>query len=178
MKNQKIILQTDRLCLRRIQTSDISTLVDLWCDPDVTKHLGGPRDREKIKPLFEEDAENPFANEYDLWPVEEMQTSEVVGYCGLLEKEVDWKDEIEINYIFKPSAWGKGYAKEIGKAIIEYAFIEKKLERLIALIKPENEVSEYVAKKIGMKYEKEVVRPGGANRSVYVIEVEDQKSAT
>ena len=173
MSNQKIILLTDHLCLRRIQVSDISTLIDLWCDPDVTKHLGGPRDREKIKPLFEEDVENPFAYEYDLWPVEEIQTNEVIGYCGLLEKEVDGKNEIEINYIFKPSAWGKGYAKEIGKAIIEYAFREKKLERLIALIKPENEASKYVARKIGMKYEKEVVRPGGAKRSVYVIEVED-----
>ena len=104
MSNQEIILLTDRLCLRRIQVSDISTLIDLWCDPDVTKYLGGPRDREKIKLLFEEDAENPFAYEYDLWPVEEMQTKEVLGYCGLLEKEVDGKEEIEINYIFKTSS--------------------------------------------------------------------------
>ncbi|MFC1996589.1 GNAT family N-acetyltransferase [Chloroflexota bacterium] len=177
MKNQKIILQTDRLCLRRIKNSDISTLIDLWCDPEVTKHLGGPRDREKIKPLFEEDAENPYAYEYDLWPVEDKQTNEVIGYCGLLEKEVDGIDEIEINYIFTPSAWGNGYASEIGTAIVEYAFTEKKLERLIALIKPENEASEYVAGKIGMKYEKEVVRPGGEKRKVYVIEVEDRKSA-
>ena len=102
----------------------------------------------------------------------------MIGYCGLLEKEVDGKNEIEINYIFKPSAWGKGYAKEIGKGIIEYAFSEKKLERLIALIKPENKASEYVAKKIGMKYENEVVRPGGEKRKVYVIEVENQYSAT
>ena len=170
MNDQKIILRTDRLCLRRIQASDISTLIDLWCDPDVTKYLGGPRDREKIKPLFEEDIENPFAHEYDLWPVKELATNEVVGYCGLLEKEVDGKDEIEINYIFKESAWGKGFAKEIGKGIIKYAFSVKKLERLIALIKPENKASESVAKKIGMKYEKEVVRPGGEKRKVYVIE--------
>ena len=177
MSDQKIILRTDRLCLRRIQASDISTLIDLWCDPDVTKYLGGPRDREKIKPLFEEDIENPFAHEYDLWPVEELATNEVVGYCGLLEKEVDGKDEIEINYIFKESAWGKGFAKEIGKGIIEYAFNVKKLDRLIALIKPENKASEFVAKKIGMKYEKEVIRPGGEKRKVYVIEVENHKSA-
>jgi RimJ/RimL family protein N-acetyltransferase len=154
--------------LRRIQFSDISTLLDLWCDPNVTKHLGGPRDRTKLKPLFEEDVENPFAYEYDLWPVEEIETNEVVGYCGLLEKEVDGRDEIEINYIFKESAWGKGYAKEIGKAIIEFAFTEKKLARLIALIKPENEVSEIVAKRIGMEFEKEIIRPGGETRKVYV----------
>jgi ribosomal-protein-alanine N-acetyltransferase len=107
-----------------------------------------------------------------------MQTNEVIGYCGLLEKEVDGENEIEINYIFTPSAWGKGYAKEIGKGIIDYAFNVKKLDRQIALIKPENKASEFVAKKIGMKYEKEVVRPGGEKRKVYVIEVENQKSTT
>jgi RimJ/RimL family protein N-acetyltransferase len=174
MNNQTIILQTDRLCLRRIQLSDISTLLDLWCDPNVTKHLGGPRDRNKLKPLFDEDLENPFALEYDLWPVEEIETNEVVGYCGLLEKEVDGKDEIEINYIFKESAWGKGYAKEIGTALIEYAFTEKKLTRLIALIKPENKVSEIVAKRIGMKFEKEIIRPGGETRKVYEIKANEE----
>ena len=84
------------------------------------------------------------------------------------------KDEIEIIYIFKTSAWGKGYATEIGQAIIGYAFEEMKLERLIALIEPENEGSERVALKIGMKFEKEVIRPGGAKRKVYVIESESR----
>ena len=104
MKKQMEILQTDRLILRRLQKSDIPTLIDLWCDPNATKHIGGPRDQEKLKSIFEEDVENPFGYEYDLWPVEEKQTNEVVGHCGLLDKAVDGKEEIEINYIFKPSA--------------------------------------------------------------------------
>ena len=170
MKQQTKILQTDRLILRRLQKTDIPTLIDLWSDPNVTSHLGGPRDQEKLKLIFEEDVENPFAYDQDLWPVEEKQTNEVVGHCGLVDKEIDGKEEIEINYIFKPSVWGKGYATEIGKAIIEYAFREKKLKRLIALIKPENEQSENVAKKIGMKLEKAVVRPGGEIRKVFVID--------
>ena len=174
MNHQMTILETERLCLRRVQTSDVSALVDLWCDPDVTKYLGGPRDRAKFRIFFEEDAKNPFAEQYDLWPVEEKQSNEVVGYCGLLDKEVEEKDEIEIIYIFKPSAWGKGYATEIGQAISRYAFEEMKLERLIALIEPENEGSERVALKIGMKFEKEVIRPGGAKRKVYVIESESR----
>ena len=174
MKNQNIILRTDRLVLRRVKASDISTLIDLWCDPVVTEHLGGPRDREKLQTIFDDDLKDPFAYEYDLWPVEEIQTKQVIGHCGLLEKEVDGKNEIEINYIFIPSAWGRGYAKEIGKALIEYGFTEKKLARLIALIKPENQASEHVAKSIGMKYEREVLRPGGETRKVYLIEGENQ----
>ena len=170
MNKQMTILQTERLHLKRLEHTDVSDLIELWCDPDVTKYLGGPRDRTKIKTIFEEDVKDPFAEQYDLWTVEEKQSKEVVGDCGLLEKEVDGKNEVEVIYIFKSSAWGKGYATEIGQALIRYAFEKMELERVIALIEPENEASERVALKIGMSFEKEVVRPGGAKRKIYVIE--------
>jgi len=170
MNPSKIILQTKRLTLRRIQQSDVPPLLDLWTDPEVTEHLGGPRERAKLEPLFAQDVQDPFAEEYDLWPVEERQTREVIGHCGLLEKEVDGADEIEVIYIFKRLAWGKGYATEIGKALIQYAFEDKKQTRVIALIEPENEASAAVAEKIGMLCEKEVIRPGGEPRKVYVVE--------
>ena len=170
MNDELIILQTKRLCLRRLQNSDVEALIEMWSDPEVTKHLGGPRDRENLKKIFEEDVKNPYAEQYDLWPVEEKQSKEVVGDCGLLAKDVDGKQEIELIYIFKASAWGKGYATEIGRAIVKYAFEEMKIGRVIALIEPKNKASERVALKIGMKFEKEVIRPGGAKRKVYVIE--------
>ena len=173
-----IILQTKRLRLRRLQNSDVKALIELWSDPQVTKHLGGPRDRGKLKKIFEEDVKNPDAEQYDLWPVEENQSKEVVGDCGLLAKEVDGKQEIELIYIFKASAWGKGYATEIGRAITNYAFEEMKIGRLIALIEPENKASERVVLKIGMKFKKDVIRPGGAKRKVYVIESENQGTVT
>jgi ribosomal-protein-alanine N-acetyltransferase len=170
MTKQVIILQTERLILRRLQPADIPALIDLWCDPDVTQHLGGPRDKAKLEKLFAQDAKNPFAEQYDLWPLFKKSSDQVIGHCGLLEKEVDGTDEIEVIYILKASEWGKGYATEIAKAIIDYAFVKRKLERLIALIEPENAASEHVAVKIGMKLEKEVIRPGGAKRKVYTIQ--------
>jgi RimJ/RimL family protein N-acetyltransferase len=44
------------------------------------------------------------------------------------------------------------------------------LKRVVALIEPENRASERVAVKIGMSLEREVVRPGGERRKLYVIE--------
>jgi len=41
--------------------------------------------------------------------------------------------------------------------------------RLIALIEPENGASERVAVKVGMRLEKEVIRPGGEVRKMYVV---------
>jgi RimJ/RimL family protein N-acetyltransferase len=118
---------------------------------------------------LEKTAEEPFAERYDLWPVVEKETGEVVGHCGLLEKEVEGRREIELIYVFARSAWGKGYATEMGRALKDYAFEELGLERLIALIEPENVASERVARKVGMRFDREVLRPGGALRRVYVI---------
>jgi len=170
MNNRLTILETERLILRRLQPADIPALIDLWCDPDVTQYLGGPRDKAKLEKLFAEEVKNPFAEKYDLWPLVKKSSNQVIGDCGLLEKEVDGKDEIEVIYILKASEWGVGYATEIGKALVDYGFGEMNLGRLIALIEPENEASEHVAVKIGMNLEKEVIRPGGATRKVYTIQ--------
>jgi ribosomal-protein-alanine N-acetyltransferase len=165
-----ILCETERLLLRRQQVSDIEFLVDLWSDPQVTRYMGGPRDRDWLLGVFTETAQNPDAERYDLWPVIEKATGRLVGHCGLLDKEVDGQVEIELTYVLTSSAWGRGYATEIGQAIAQYAFEEKSVRRLISLIEPENAPSERVALKLGMRYEKEIVRPGGGRRKVYVKE--------
>ena len=172
MSHNLLILETERLRLSRLQPSNVSALVDIWSDPDVTRYMGGPRDRAKLEAIFEEEVKDPCADEYNLWPVEEKQTGKVVGDCGLLNKKVDGRAEIELVYVFARSAWGKGYATEMAEALKTYAFQKKGLRRLIALIEPENEGSERVAVKVGMHLEKEVVRPGGEVRRLYAIETE------
>jgi RimJ/RimL family protein N-acetyltransferase len=172
-----IILETERLILRFQRASDVPALVDLWSDPQVTRHLGGPRDRAWLRSELEEVAQDPYAERYDLWPVVEKETGRVVGHCGLLDKEVEGKAEIELIYILAASAWGKGYATEMGQALKRYAFEDMGIDRLIALIEPENGPSERVALKVGMRLEKEVVRPGGAVRKVYAVEIGDRRAA-
>lgn len=174
MQDSLIILETERLILRRQQASDIAPLVDLWADPDVTRYLGGPRDRDWLQSVFEEIAQDPYAERHDLWPVEERNTCQVVGHCGLLEKEVEGRVEIELNYILASSAWGQGYASEIGGALKDHALREMGIGRVIALIDPGNASSERVALRIGMQFEREVVRPGGALRKLYAIEARDE----
>lgn len=175
--SDSIILETARLILRHQQRPDVQALVDLWADPDVTRYMGGPRDRDSLESMFEETAEEPFAERYDLWPVVERATGQVVGHCGLLDKEVEGTLEIELTYVFVRSAWGQGYATEMARALRDYAFEELGLERLIALIEPENAASERVARKVGMCFDREVVRPGGALRKVYVVERRDETAA-
>jgi ribosomal-protein-alanine N-acetyltransferase len=172
------ILETGRLILRVQQAGDVPTLINLWLDPQVTRYMGGPRDKARLQPEFDRVIQNPSADRYDLWPVLEKETGQVVGHCGLLQKEVEGSSEIELIYILDPAVWGKGYATEIGQALMRYAFDKLGVDRLIALIEPENKASERVAIKIGMVLEKEVVRTGGALRKVYVVETRSRSKSS
>lgn len=164
------ILETPRLRLHRTHHADIPSLIALWTDPEVTRYMGGPRDEEVLTKVFTESADAPFAEDYDLWPVEEKITGEVIGDCGLLLKEIEGVDEIELVYVIARSRWGKGYATEMAMALRQHAFEVLGLDRLVSLIDPENAASQRVAEKVGMKLQKEVVRPGGHLRRLFAVD--------
>ena len=161
-------IETPRLLLRDLVQADAGPLASIWADPEVTRFMGGPRDGAQVRASLVEDASTPKQLDIDLRPVIEKATGAVIGDCGLLEKDVDGKREIELVYVFAPDVWGRGYATEMAGAVKRYAFTELGLERLIALIDPENASSERVAVRIGMRYERETLRPGGKLMKVYV----------
>ena len=169
-------LKTDRLFIREIQGSDIPTLVEIWTDPEVTRFMGGPRDKGFLAQSFNEDVEAGQPDSYDLWPAIEITSNQVVGHCGLLEKEVDGQPEIELIYVLHKLVWGQGYATEAAIALRDYALETRQLERLIALINPANHASERVAQKVGMTLEKEVMR-GDKLMRVYALTKSTLRSA-
>jgi RimJ/RimL family protein N-acetyltransferase len=165
------ILTTKRLLLRYQRKSDIKFLVDLWMDEEVTKYVGGPREKQFLIDTFRRTAENPLEDEYDLWAVELKHSHELVGHAGFIPKEIKGKPYIELNYYIARPAQGKGYATEIAKGLLEYAFGVKKLDKVIAIIHPENEASKAVAKAAGLKYWCNEERPSGV-KSIYLIKRE------
>ncbi len=168
MKQPIPCFKTTRLLVRKLQPSDIETLVEIWSDPDVTQFMGGPRDQADLERIFAEDVAAAQPDPYDLWPVIERASNRVVGHCGLLEKEVDGRLEIELVYVLHKNAWGRGYATEIAAGLRDYAVEARGLPRLVALIDPANGASERVAQKVGMSLEKEV-RRGDKLMRVYAI---------
>jgi len=159
--------ETDRLVIRSIQEIDIESLARLWTDPEVTYYMGGPRNYEEVIKDLKEDIQ--AKRDFDLWPVIEKETDQVIGHCGIIDKEVDSKKEYEIVYVIAKSAWGKGYATEAANAMKDYAFKQLDLKRIIALIRPANTKSERVALKIGLRYEKDTIRPNAWTMKVYAL---------
>jgi RimJ/RimL family protein N-acetyltransferase len=164
------LLETARLRLRTLRPSDVDFLVGLWTDPEVTRYMGGPRDRTELERSLAEDALAPEARRFDLWPVEERASGRLVGHCGLLDKEAGGRPEIELSYVIAASDRGRGYASEIAAGLRDLAFRPLGLGRLVALIHPQNIASERVAQRVGLRLEREIVRPGGHRRKLYALE--------
>jgi RimJ/RimL family protein N-acetyltransferase len=163
-------LETPRLLVRPLQASDVEALVEIWGDPEVMRHMGGPRDHEKVRQALEGELRTNSSDLLGFCSVVEKASGRLIGDCGLTKKEVDGRDEVELVYLFAADSWGKGYATEAASAMRDYALGSLRLRRLIALVDPENVASARVAEKVGMHFEKEVIRPGGAQRRVYALQ--------
>jgi ribosomal-protein-alanine N-acetyltransferase len=166
-------IETDRLILRDLEARDADDLAVLWADPEVTEFMGGPRDAGRARSSFLTLAREKEPPRWGLWPVVEKATGVLVGNCGLVEKEVEGRKEVELIMVFGRFYWGRGFATEMSLALRDYAFIRCGLTRLIALVDPRNKASARVVEKVGMRFEKNTVRSEG--RVVRVYAVESQK---
>ena len=162
-------LMTPRLIIRTLELKDVEPLCRMWSDPDVTQFMGGPREYDWLVKTFTEIAHEEPQPVYDLWSEIEQTSMDIIGQCGIYEKEVDGALEHELIYVFAKSAWGHGYATEAACAVREYAFCELALMRIISLIEPENVPSIHVAEKTGFHFEKEIIRPDDSIKQLYAM---------
>ena len=168
---------TPRVRLRVPLAGDVDTLVALWTDPDVTRFMGGPRDPDEIREGFSayvDDPEGHASADRDWWwTIVEQDTGQVAGLCSLVEKEVAGQSEIEVGYYLLPAFWGRGYATEAATVVAAYARSHLHVRSLVAIIDPQNAASARVARKLGMAFERNDLRPDGVIRHIYRIDFGD-----
>ncbi|MCB0348039.1 MAG: GNAT family N-acetyltransferase [Bdellovibrionales bacterium] len=162
-------IETDRLIIRSPQKSDFDSSKAIWTDPKVKQYSGGPVSEEDFKNGFYADLENA-KTDFGFRSVIEKSSGSHIGDCGLIQKEVDNKQEIEIVYFFNSSFWGSGFATEAAQAMVNYGFNQIGIRRVIALIHPDNEASKKVAIKLGLSFEKSVITNSGNQRLLYSMD--------
>ena len=173
MNDPRIILETDRLILREFRPDDGDAMMDVFGDEEVMRFGSGVQSRAWASEWIERrQATYERADGVALWAVVEQDADEPIGYCGLTRfPDINGRPEIEVGYRLARIHWGKGYATESAMAVRDYAFDSLRLERLIALIDPDNVRSIRVAEKLGMRHESDVMLPGYSHADrVYVVE--------
>jgi RimJ/RimL family protein N-acetyltransferase len=153
-----IILETERLVLRRQVIEDLNALWALYCDPEVTKHIpDAPKTINEAREELEWHMNgHPKIPELGLWATIHKESGRFIGRCGLLPWTIDGQEEVEVAYTIARDFWGQGLGTEAAQAIGQFAFETLKFSRLVCIIEPDNWASVNVAKKIGMTFEKAI----------------------
>jgi RimJ/RimL family protein N-acetyltransferase len=68
--------------------------------------------------------------------------------------------ETGVGYIIHRPFWRQGYATEAASACRDYAFGKLGKKRIVVLVRPENTVSQIIARKIGTRPEGETMLAG------------------
>ncbi len=161
----KVFLETERMIIRQFTENDAQNIFELDGDPEVMKFLTNGRGtsmemiKNKIIPLTLEFYEKH--EHFGYWAVDEKATGKFIGWFHFRPEKTDANnfDKIELGYRFKKSAWGKGFATEGARDLIEKGFRDWKINYIFAITLLENVGSQKVMKKAGLKFEKEFIEP-------------------
>jgi RimJ/RimL family protein N-acetyltransferase len=98
---------------------------------------------------------------FGLWAATATATDEVIGFAGLSHPLwfPDLAAQVEVGWRLHPRSWGNGYATEAGRAALSSAWLSLGLDRVIAVIDPDNVPSIGVAGRLGMRCEQRVPHP-------------------
>ena len=159
-------LDTPRLRLREFTTGDLNALAAILAEPEVMRYVGAGeargRTREETGATLREVLAEYDRWGYGLWAVTSPKENggRPIGWCGLIEWDLDDRTEVEVAYLFGRPFWGKGYATEAATAVRDYGIGPARRRRLVSLVYPDNTASLRVARKIGMRYERETTLYG------------------
>lgn len=148
----KHILETERLILRELNTSDAENFYKLNSNPNVIKYTGDSAFKNVSEAKkFLENYQNYKLNGYGRWSVVNKKTNSFIGWCGLKFGEIE--KETDIGFRFFQKEWNKGYATESAKACLKYGFEKLNLKRIVGRAMKENISSIKVLEKIGLEYD-------------------------
>jgi RimJ/RimL family protein N-acetyltransferase len=98
----------------------------------------------------------------------------LIGRGGLFWIEA--LQDVEINYMFDPAVWGRGYATEAATRFLAIGFGQHGLQRMVATTNPENATSAQVLRKVGMRADGSKDLGGGRFADLHVISRETWKA--
>ena len=153
MSEKQIVLETDRLILRRYCKEDLQDLYEYLSDEEVIMH-------EPYKPMnmteVQENLEWRISTD-EMIAVELKSNNKMIGNVYLGKRDFN---SLEIGFVFNESYWKNGYAKESCEKLIELAF-DDGIHRVFAECDPNNKNSWGLLERMGF------IREGYLRQNVY-----------
>ncbi|MDZ5610616.1 GNAT family N-acetyltransferase [Bacillus pseudomycoides] len=155
------LIETKRLLIKPYHISDAEHLYELQKHPETKRFMPSPvYSLEEIHDIIlwsmEMNKKNTVSNiaKFNL-SIFEKSSQEYIGYCGLGPLDFELTST-EMYYALSYDKWGKGYATEATYALLHYAFLKIGIERVVAIVFPENKASIRVVEKLGFQLKEEI----------------------
>lgn len=150
-----IVLETERLFLRRLTMQDFDNLLELHSDPEVMRFVdtGKPARPQEIReelPLLIREYE-AFPG-FGRWAAIEESSDQFVGWFGLRLRADIAPANATLGYRIRSVFWGRGFATEVSRALVQRAFAELGVERVSADAMAVNHRSRRVMEKAGLTF--------------------------
>ncbi|GED17964.1 GNAT family N-acetyltransferase [Aneurinibacillus migulanus] len=158
------MLETNRCLLTKLQQANYEDVKKLYVNEEVRKYLGGTLKEETIKKSFFKMVQPTIDSLY--WVAREKHSNEFIGLISL-DTHHDGTST-EVSYQLLPQWWGAGYATELVKEIIDYAFNQLNLPEVIAETQTANNASRRLLERLGMELVQTVQR-FGEEQAIYGI---------
>lgn len=151
---ERMIITTERLILRLFETSDATKVMTLCNNYTIYKntlYLPYPYNLNDALSWIERHYDNFIQDKSYEFAVTDKETNEVYGAIALSNNKRF--NQGELAYWIGEQYWGKGYATEAAKSVVQFAFEEKKIHKVFARYFSSNPASGKVIEKLGMEKE-------------------------
>ncbi|MGC5702781.1 GNAT family N-acetyltransferase [Pseudomonas sp. NFXW11] len=145
-------LETPRLLLRPRTLEHFDACLQMDQDPEVTRFIpgtwdGGQWHRDFLRSRMTQD----FGPRCGYWAIfAKAAPDELLGWVSFIPFDAVGP-ELEMGWRLVRRAWGKGIASEAARRIVQHAFADPQVQRVIADAHVENAASLSVARKIGLR---------------------------
>jgi len=148
-------IETERLILREFTAGDLPAMLAYWRDPRYQTFYRETKDRESVvRELIDRFVAAQTEEPRRIWQlaIADPLSGKFIGHCGVRVKDPVLR-EANIGYELNPNMWGRGYATEAARTLLEFGFAELGMHRVWAECVAENVRSSRVMERLGMRRE-------------------------
>jgi RimJ/RimL family protein N-acetyltransferase len=149
-------LETERLVLRELTPGDLPFVAEMLGDARTMRFYPWTCTPLEARAWLQKQLDRYREDGHGLWLVVDRASGDKVGQVGLAWQDVEGRRLPEIGWLVRRAWWRRGIATEAAIGVRDNAFTEHGLDRVISLIRPVNEPSQGVARKVGMHPVREV----------------------
>ncbi|MDF1667433.1 MAG: GNAT family N-acetyltransferase [Planctomycetota bacterium] len=154
MTEERLILETERLEIRRLDISDAAFMLRLMNEPSYIEYIGdrGIDNLEAAITYLEKSMLSSYREHgfglYFLWSKKEQRA---LGICGFVKRA--YLSDPDLGFALLKDAEGQGYASESCQAVLAYAKTTLGFPKVLAISSLHNERSMNLCKNLGFVLE-------------------------